>query len=1133
MKLVYTGMLAPILLSITHLAMAAVAIPDAMSLEDLDTSFIGENPGDQFGYSMAFGDLNSDGAWDLIVGAPSADGAAGEHCGKVYIFFGQRSEDGFPWVYGTDAANADVIFEGAQAGDYLGHTVTEVGDVLYRDYFNDLAIAATGADGGNNSGRVYLVSGRNEGWVSGVIDEVADTSFVGPYGERIGYSMSRGGDINGDGYQDFLVGSFRHDIPGGDAWAGRAFIIFGRPPEEWPESATVEEIAGASFVGEAYNELLGWSVAGNGNLNGDAFTDVVIGSPGDVGANSMMGRVSVLLGKRDGWQLDQPISEAATTIFTGEMVGSQTGYSVVMTRDYDYSGSDELVIGAPTFTPSSSEPNVGKVYLIRGRRPGEWPTGEYSVSVADGSWLGEAPGDYAGVFVGRGGNIDRDGKRDLAVGAYLNDDGAKDAGKAYVIFLTDESVTPNSSLAQADIQLLGFDVYGRAGASVLSGDSFDGDRFDDLLIAAPRVTPDGVTGYVGNVYLLRGVLLQDQDYDGYSPATGDCDDEDPARNPGAEEIPYDWIDQDCNGEDLADVDGDGYLSWEVDEDDCDDYDPNISPEAHEVCDGRDNDCDTLTDENVQTPYYRDADGDGFGTPDDEVLACEVAPEGYVAASGDCDDTNPAVNPSAIEVCGDSGGDGVDDDCSGTPDDRDFDGDGSVDAACGGDDCDDFNPDVHPGAVDTPYDGFDQDCDGSDFVDVDGDGFAATAASGPDCNDDDPTIYPGAPEVECDGIDQNCDGVDLYDVDGDGFKGCGLEEGEEADCDDYDPDTYPGAYDWGNDDKDQNCDGIPAQDADEDGYRTPDDLDCDDYDSSRHPGAEEDPYDGVDQDCDGNDLVDVDLDGFAATQADGDDCDDNDQNTYPGADEIPYDGIDQDCNGSDLVDVDGDGFDSEVVGGDDCDDNDISVSPIAPEVPYNNVDENCDGLYADQDADGYNTYDDINPDCDDLDPDAYPGAEEIPYDGIDQDCDGADLTDMDGDGFDGWEAGGADCDDLDPTINPDAEEILDDGIDNNCDNLVDPADMDGDGYSIAPSALEPDCDDSNPDVHPGATEVPDLVDNDCDGRIDEHIVEAVQDPGGCVCSSRSGTPSGGDVLPFVPAALLLMVRLRRRRLPPRL
>ncbi len=153
--------------------------------------------------------------------------------------------------------------------------------------------------------------------------------------------------------------------------------------------------------------------------------------------------------------------------------------------------------------------------------------------------------------------------------------------------------------------------------------------------------------------------------------------------------------------DLTDNDGDGFVY----EDDCDDANAVVHPDAIEVCDGLDQDCDGAADDAAvdAAAWYPDTDGDGLGASTGEVVLCS-APSGFVSSADDCDDANAGAQPGADEV---------------------------------------------------PYDAIDQDCDGVDASDLDGDGHAG--GSGDDCDDADASVHPDAPEAWADAFtDNDCD-----------------------------------------------------------------------------------------------------------------------------------------------------------------------------------------------------------------------------------------------------------------------------------------------------------------------------------------------------------------------------------------
>ncbi|MFM2163527.1 MAG: hypothetical protein RLZZ383_3039 [Pseudomonadota bacterium] len=617
------------------------------------------------------------------------------------------------------------------------------------------------------------------------------------------------------------------------------------------------------------------------------------------------------------------------------------------------------------------------------------------------------------------------------------------------------------------------------------------------------------------------VQLNDADADGV-PDDLDCDDANPDVKPGQPEV-CNGLDDDCDGFiDSADanVDPTSQLPYYADADgdgvgadlvgtfcdppgatatttgDCDDNDSRRFPGNPELCNALDDNCDTLIDEadpaldpSQAFPRWPDLDGDGFGDDAAVTYSC-TEPATGVQIGGDCNDADPAISPSGLEVCS-----GADENCDGLIDEAD--------------------PTLDPAGLQTVW--FDGDGDGY------GDPFGATQACFPplgyatnegDCNDFDPLAWTGAPEI-CDGIDNNCiDGIDAddpafdptervwyADLDGDGYgdpavgtPSCAQPPGTsglDRDCNDADPLAWTGNL--------ERCDGS--------------DNDCD-------GGVDVAPIDGLPYyvDADGDGFGDAALVVNACGPGPGlsdvaGDCNDADVTSVPGAAEA-CDGVDNDCDG--LVD----GDDPDFAGG--------AVNTF----------------YADVDGDGYGDdtvtasacaapegYVDAGGDCDDAATAVFPGAAEI-CDALDNDCDGltddadADYdpstvgtwyADLDADGYGdpaapssacvapvGTVGNAEDCNDTEPLANNNAIEVCD-GVDNDCDGGVDQnvatglqafADADGDGFGdpAAPVTVcalgagivddDNDCDDAAPATFPGAPEICDGDDNDCDGLSDQ-------------------------------------------------
>ncbi|GDX82429.1 hypothetical protein LBMAG42_42400 [Deltaproteobacteria bacterium] len=346
-----------------------------------------------------------------------------------------------------------------------------------------------------------------------------------------------------------------------------------------------------------------------------------------------------------------------------------------------------------------------------------------------------------------------------------------------------------------------------------------------------------------------GVWYADADGDGFGdsavvsdacgdPGAGwvldntDCDDSEAISFPGGTEV-CDGHDNNCDGavdEGVdtiywADTDTDGYgdalsalnacslpTGYAENSDDCDDAEASVNPGATEVCNGGDDDCDTLVDDADPDldlasggAWYSDSDGDGYGDLTATITGC-TQPIGTTTDNTDCDDTDITVNPGALELCN-----GIDDDCDALIDDADpdvdlatggawytdADGDGygdpaalvttceqPADAVSDATDCDDADAAVNPAATEL-CNGFDDNCDGTIdedtaadasiwYADADGDGYgdagsttlACDAPTGyladdTDCDDTDFTVYPGAPP-RC-GLDADCDGA-IEDID---------------------------------------------------------------------------------------------------------------------------------------------------------------------------------------------------------------------------------------------------------------------------------------------------------------------------------------------------------------------------------
>ena len=546
----------------------------------------------------------------------------------------------------------------------------------------------------------------------------------------------------------------------------------------------------------------------------------------------------------------------------------------------------------------------------------------------------------------------------------------------------------------------------------------------------------------------------------------------------------------------------------------------VHPDAFETWgDGTDADCDRASDFDEDKDFYAGRDyGDSAEPWAFEADRVYYYSDGALILGGnDCNDRLQAIRPGAT----DTWYDGVDQDCGDNDDyDRDADayvptpyvgratthgtGTPSFAGTAPGDDCNDLDASLNPGATDTWYDGVDQNCSDNDDYDVDADGYVPTVYGGlttaqgagstpyggdlptDDCNDTLATVNPGRADTWYDGIDSNCSDNDDYDRDADGYV----------------PTTYVGR-----------TTSFGAGVSTTFGGALPGD-DCNDTLATVRPGLADAWYDGIDTDCADNDDYDQDFDGHvrvadaARTTSFGagvsttfggalpaDDCDDTNSAVYGGATtDIWYDGIDTDCAGNDDYDVDADGYASLARAGSygpttyvpgsgalpttDCNDDVSTVNPGRTDTWYDGTDSNCSGN------------DDFDADADSFVPTPYVGRTTNQ---------GAGTTSF------GGALPGDDCNDTIATIKPTAADAWYDGIDQNCSDNDD-YDADADNYvpttyvgratshgagtaTFGTLKLGDDCNDAVAGINPGATDVwYDGVDTNCSDN-DDYDVDA--------------------------------------------
>lgn len=733
----------------------ALGTPDGYAWADL--GYIGSGSGSAGAGTV--GDVDGDGYGDVVVGTSTScylyyGSAAGPRdylsvaSAGTAVAAGDFDGDGYPdFVVGQSASSRADVWYGSSAGvtsaydlRLSGTSSSRFGAALARgdfdgDGYDDLAVGATQATTTlSGEGRVTVHRGSASG-----LSSTADPTLSGG-GASAGCGRLGAGDVDGDGYDDLVVG-----CPGWTSGSGGE----GQVRLHRGSVDGVEEDPSWTFEGAVEDDGAGMALA-VADFTGDGYADLAVHVPGDdTFFDQDTGYVALFLGGPDG------LAEDVDLVLVGHYVGWGVNNSLAAVTPPDGDGTMDLAWGVPL---DSSYGGSGVWVYDLDDDDGDGASRYFDCDEGD-----PAIGPL-GIEVENGRDDDCNGVvDDLPSWLYRDADS--------------DGYGDDSSAIDSDEEVEG---WVRVGGDCDDGDPTIHPSAEELCGGGDedcdgQVDEDGASGSVS--------MFADDDADGYGQgepvprcvlaegwalADGDCDDSTDAVSPGVEER-CNEVDDDCDeqvDEDDAvdagtwyrdsDMDGYGDLSTGApaceaptgtvaDSTDCDDGDPAVNPGAVENCDDADTDedCSGEAEEagaEGETAWYADLDGDGFGDPDALSWACE-APDAAVADATDCDDEDPTVHPEAAELCDPFD---RDEDCDGAADDADsdaegtatwyadLDGDGYGDPgasiqACDevdgyvGDatDCDDAALGVNPGAEDIADDGIDQDCDGAGFRRGDG------------------------------------------------------------------------------------------------------------------------------------------------------------------------------------------------------------------------------------------------------------------------------------------------------------------------------------------------------------------------------------------------------------------------------